>query len=319
MKRVLIWLGVVVVLVVSVFVAWSNKYELHDWWVLRNFEPTADVSAISKTLELTDEGQRIFYVHDPRILDAEGFNTNCPIRENSIVLGCYDGAGIFIYDVPEIRLNGIEEVTSAHEMLHAAYERLSESEKTEVNYWLNVAYETSASQRVREVLSTYDQNNKTLLLNELHSIVATEMEEIPEYLEGYYSRYFKDRSKIVEISKQYEAVFTELQDQVKVLDAQLEQLSAKVNLQEAEVESLYDQVVSSENNLKSLLAREEFEKYNASLPAHNSLINTYNSKIAILEGYIETYNNLVSRRNDLSVEQNNLVKSIDSRFEEVDK
>ena len=35
----------------------------------------------------------------------------------------------YIYNVNDERLNGLKEVTAAHEMLHAAYERLPESDK----------------------------------------------------------------------------------------------------------------------------------------------------------------------------------------------
>ena len=79
---------------------------------------------------MTDKGRNLFYVYDPQLLDKDGFNTQCTIEEQSIVLGCYDGSGIYLYDISDVRLEGVEEVTSAHEMLHAAYGRLSAKEKS---------------------------------------------------------------------------------------------------------------------------------------------------------------------------------------------
>ncbi len=57
------------------------------------------------------------------------------------ILGCYVTQRIYIYDVKDAKLDGIREVTAAHEMLHAAYERMSSSEQTKVNALLEVEYE----------------------------------------------------------------------------------------------------------------------------------------------------------------------------------
>ncbi len=50
--------------------------------------------------------------------------------KRNAILGCYNPSSrdIYIYNVTNSELDGVKEVTAAHEMLHAAWERLSESE-----------------------------------------------------------------------------------------------------------------------------------------------------------------------------------------------
>ena len=51
------------------------------------------------------------------------------------MLGCYHSNqdGIFLYNVQDARLAGVQQVTAAHEMLHAAYDRLSTKDKNYVD------------------------------------------------------------------------------------------------------------------------------------------------------------------------------------------
>ena len=59
---------------------------------------------------MTDKGRNLFYVYDPQLLDKDGFNTQCTIEEQSIVLGCYDGSGIYLYDISDVRLEVLKKL-----------------------------------------------------------------------------------------------------------------------------------------------------------------------------------------------------------------
>src|SRR5690606_16213127 len=89
------------------------------------FTPSPSVEALNQDISFTDQGRLIFYASRPTVDNAETFNQNCPQREeNSPILGCFDGRTISIYNVTESDLAGIQQVTAAHEMLHAVWTRL---------------------------------------------------------------------------------------------------------------------------------------------------------------------------------------------------
>ncbi len=293
--------------------AFLNPYSFPDWWTLRSYTPSAEIEALAKNSFFTSEAERLFYVHDPKLQSSEEFMSNCPVEE-TVVLGCYDGRGIYIFEVEEEQLDGIEEVTAAHEMLHAAYARLSNSDQQEVVEWLNITFDQVSDQRIRDVVATYESQGQDVIDNELHSILATELEELPEFLEDYYSQYFTDRSQVVALSQQYEAVFTALKDQVDNLDMQLSDLSASIRLLEASLETQGDTINTERERISTLLDNDDIPAYNQAIPGFNQSIDAYNQDFAQLEVLIAEFNDLVKQRNSIATEQNNLVESIDSNF-----
>ena len=132
MNRLKKVLGIVVLIsLVSILaVVILNPRLINDWLALRGYTPSQRVSEIADRTTMTDKARRVFYVYDPQIEGSDVFNQHCTIREVSIVLGCYDGTRIYVYDVADERLKGVQEVTAAHEMLHAEYDRLSTGERS---------------------------------------------------------------------------------------------------------------------------------------------------------------------------------------------
>src|SRR5690348_17199642 len=111
----------------------KNPYTVSDWLRLRNYQPDASVLTIADATSMTDRARHMFFINHPALQDKAAFHQSCPqYDEQTIVIGCYESGqrGIFVLKVDDQRLNGVEEVTAAHEMLHAAYERLSNSEQT---------------------------------------------------------------------------------------------------------------------------------------------------------------------------------------------
>ena len=290
-----------------------NPYAIEDWLALRDYQPTSEIAAISNRIGLSDKAEKIFYVHKPEILSADTFNETCPV-ERSIVLGCYDGSGIYVYRVEEERLDGIHEVTAAHEILHAVYDRLDSGDKEEINEWLNVALLKLDDSRIQDVVDSYRNKGDEVVLNELHSILATEAEDLPEFLEEYYKQYFEDRSRVVALSQDYEAVFQGLRDEVEKLDNELTDLSGKISLLEASLGSMSSSIAKERNRIQGLLDDNQIQAYNQAIASFNDSINSYNKDLSELEDLVADYNQIVKRRNTITVEQNQLVDSIDSRF-----
>ncbi|HEX9153253.1 MAG TPA: hypothetical protein VF809_00350, partial [Candidatus Saccharimonadales bacterium] len=114
---------------------WIRKDQIADWWRLRNYRASLEVAVLATDTTMTGWGQNLFYINHPTLEGKEAFNKHCSnYGEETAVLGCYLGnrQGIYLYAVTDSRLEGVRQVTAAHEMLHQAYDRLSSKERKRV-------------------------------------------------------------------------------------------------------------------------------------------------------------------------------------------
>lgn len=290
------------------------RQEISDWLRLRGYTPPAEVAALADRTTMVDSSRRLFYVHHPLIADKSTFNEHCRENEQTIVLGCFvSREGIYLLDVTDERLSGVEEVTAAHELLHAAYERLSESERRNIDSLLHAAYGNVTNPRVRETVELYTQQDASVVPNELHSILGTEVRDLPAELETYYRRYFSDRLKIVGYSDQYEQAFTERRDQIKAFDAQLASLKAQIEGLQSDLQARDAELKSQRARMNDLRNSGQTAAYNAEVPSYNAKVNRFNRDIDTLTDLIATYNDIVLQRNAVASEEAELVEAIDSR------
>src|SRR5688572_281422 len=111
-----------------------HRQDVIDWWRLRNYTPPAQIVQLADATTMHGKARDLFYVSQPEVNSREQFNQNCTdLSEESLVLGCYKAQRIYIYGVADQRLSGVKEVTAAHEMLHAVYERLGDDERQQIN------------------------------------------------------------------------------------------------------------------------------------------------------------------------------------------
>src|SRR5687767_3715341 len=123
-----------VVSIILAFVVFFNRQYIIDQIVVWQYRPSPAIASIVDRAHLNDKGEFYFYASTPMIEDAASFNKNCTKQEEeTAILGCYVNRRIYVYDVTNKKLDGIEEVTAAHEMLHAVYDRLSGDEKQKVD------------------------------------------------------------------------------------------------------------------------------------------------------------------------------------------
>src|SRR4051794_37278270 len=136
-RRRRIWGAVGVVLVAAllvVFAPWDPQRgqaisdQVAGW--LSPAPP--EIVALADATGMSETGRRIFFATSPELDDSASFNAHCPVDEQ-IVLGCYALGEIYLYRVTDERLAGTNEVTAAHEMLHAAYERLPGPDRAHVD------------------------------------------------------------------------------------------------------------------------------------------------------------------------------------------
>lgn len=298
--------------------AYGQRFAIFDWVRLRNYDPPAEIQKLADETTMLQPTKRIFYANHPVIEPKGQFNTDCSTGEKTIVLGCYiSGKGIFLYDVTDVRLQGVEQVTAAHEMLHAAYDRLSSNEKRRVNDLTAAAYAKVTDKRIRNVIEDY-QSSGADVPNELHSILGTEVRNLPQELEDYYARYFSDRGKIVSFSEQYEQEFTQRQQKVTEYDKQLAELKKSIDDLNSSLPNKAKEINDEYARLLSLKNSGKISAYNAGVGPYNTSVNNYNASVVREQNLINQYNALVKERNAIALEENELLKAIDSRPETIE-
>ncbi len=297
------------------------RQNIFDWYRLYSYKPSSEIAQIAKKTSMTDKGRQYFYVMHPVISNKEDFNQKCRQdmpTEFSIILGCYiRNDGIYLYKVVDQRLNGIIEVTAAHEMLHSAYDRMSESEKEKVNQMLLSAYSKIDNQRIIKTVEQYSKQDPSSTPNELHSILGTEVSQLPNELENYYKKYFTDRKKITDLSSGYESEFSSRQAKAEQIQNQLNIIKSKYENNLKTAQSYRNQLIEDKKTLERLLQSQSTDQYNSLVDSYNQKVNEYNQLVRQITNQIDVYNNLVKEYQNNSLEINNLYESIDSRPSEI--
>lgn len=308
-------LASVFVLTAAAVCGYIFRQDIYDWNRLRNYTPPPTIVQLADDTAMVAESRRLFYVYHPLLADKSTFNTYCRDSEQTIVLGCYiHNQGIYLFDITDERLAGVEQVTAAHEMLHAAYARLDDDERADIDAMLLAAFESLKSNtRLVETVELYRKRDPSVVPNELHSILATEIRTLPAGLEAYYKRYFTDRQKVVSFSEQYEQAFTERRNAVRAYDEQLADLKAQIDSLQASLNQTNQELNAQRNQMNSLRASGQTQAYNEQVPSYNAKVNQYNRDIDRLEALIVRYNDIVQKRNDIVAEEAELVEAIDSR------
>lgn len=290
-----------------------NRQQILDYLALRSYTPTSEVAALASETTMQDRTRRLFYINHPQLNDKPDFRQNCPATEQSIVLGCYVASeGIFLLKVEDKRLQGVSQVTAAHEVLHAHYDRLSSKEKQRVDQLTADAFAELDDDRVKKTVEQYRKKDPSVVPNELHSILATEVRSLSVELETYYRQYFADREKIVQFSENYEQTFVSLSQQVEDYDKQLTELKEQINSNQLEIAGLQVELESQKSRLEDLRGSGDTEAYNAAVPVYNTQVNSYNSLISTTKELIEMYNDIVEKRNNIATTEQQLVEAINS-------
>ncbi|MCY4088788.1 MAG: hypothetical protein OXF49_01510 [Candidatus Saccharibacteria bacterium] len=188
-----------------------------------------ELQSIVNDLKLTDRGLEILdniddvilYYSQKSVLASCGYNPDTS-EVDGVILGCYGWheADIYFKDLngdgiwnknETIEISGDILVVSdeanvsdtmAHEFLHAVYIRLSDEEREDLDKLLNQAYKSNKTALDR-FLKPYNltARDNDIKMNELHSFIGTQIDDLPTALENHYSKYFKNRAVVVALSK----------------------------------------------------------------------------------------------------------------------
>ena len=300
--------------VIAVIIGFWQKQNIVDAIKLRNYSAPVEIAKLATDTTMTDYGRKLWYLSQPILDDKTKFVGDCSSAEQSIVLGCYvSDKGIFVLRVTDNRLSGIQEVTSAHEMLHAAYERLSDNDKKDVDSMTNKAYQDLKDDRVIKNIEAYRSRDSKVVPNELHSILATEVEKLPSDLEKYYQKYFNNRLRVIEYSKNYEKVFTGIKDNADTIESQIISQKRIIDEQESSIKNQTNQLESDRRKLDQLLSANKRDEYNAQAKYYNQNVKGYNQLVTQYKQSISNYNDLVNKYNNLALIQKQLISAIDAK------
>jgi hypothetical protein len=204
------------------------------------YEPTPAISGYATRAAMSERGRFLFYASAPQVVAGAAFDDVCSRDEPDIgVLGCYtlaDGR-IYLFDITNVDLASFEVVVAAHEMLHAAWDRLSPEEQDALVGPLEEAFASvEPDSELFRRIAAYEQFDLSSRIPELYAIVGTEFSVVSDTLELHYAEYFDDRAVVVSLWQQVETLFSELDAELTRLGTELDRLAAEIDAEQVATE-----------------------------------------------------------------------------------
>lgn len=271
-----------------------NRVWIYDWFRGLTYRPTVEAVKIKSDLGLTGRGEFLFNATQPVLSDAGEFNTNCRQNEDEVaVLGCYTGGNIYIYNIVSDELQGIRELTAAHELLHAVWARMSGSEQRDLTESLTRVFEKNQDLLGPEI-EPYDITEKQ---EELYVRAGTEVKDLPEDLERHFAEIFRNQDRIVDFYESYITVFREMKAQMENLANEMESIKVEIDDKKVEYENVLADLKADIKKFNSCAeaagcfgSEREFYRQRSALVTRqdeldalsdeiNDLVNTYNMKV----------------------------------------
>lgn len=295
----------------------TNQQRIADQFTVWQFDPSASVQQYVTESGMSDEGKFLFYASQPTIQSNPTFNSTCSnVEEDFGVLGCYfpSEKSIYLFDVTDDRLAGIEQVVAAHEMLHAAWDRTSAAERARLAPLLEAeAASMKDDPEFATTLEFYAKTEPGERSNELHSIVGTEFSDLSPELDAHYAEYFTDRSVVVALHEKSNAVFTAQQEASKKLAEELDALRASIDDDYKSYNSGYDSLNRDIDDFNTRADNRDFRSVEQFNNERASLIdrqNSLNSLYDAIETNVATYDDMVTQLEALNATISELNKSI---------
>ncbi|OGZ40375.1 MAG: hypothetical protein A3I20_01970 [Candidatus Portnoybacteria bacterium RIFCSPLOWO2_02_FULL_40_15] len=279
LKIVLIALATPILLFIVGFAFFAVKALLDsDEKVLRTYQARPEVADLAEKNTLTDKGKAILYRADPQFVDVRNFAKYCQVKEGGVEpLACiapnpergpFAERQIFLLKIDDPEFADHKYAASVHEMLHAAYGKLSSSKKEQLDVLLD--QELSKHQNdlhliaIIDILNQKTSKEKDDIHSELHSKFGVEYNDLSPELEEHYKKYFVDRQKVIELYKK-----GGFNSRVRKIDA--------LNV---ELTSLNNQLTTLKSQLTAYQTTGNINSYNSLVSQFNSMVNQFNAKVA---------------------------------------
>ena len=307
------WVILLVLVAIATIIV-LNRAWIYDWFRGVTYRPTAEMISIRDELNLTGRGEFLFNATQPELNEADAFNANCRQDESEVaVLGCYTAGNIYVYNITDAKLDGIRELTAAHELLHAVWARMGSKERENLRPILQQVYQNNLSV-LKDDIETYADDE---WIEEIFVRAGTEIKKLPDTLEKYYAEIFDDQDAVVDFYESYIAVFREIKMKMEGLASEIEVLRDSVNAKMAEYENKVNQlemdIVRFNNCAETagcFATEAEFYVQRNTLVARENELNLLNDEI---NNMIDDYNLKVDEYNADALESRKLQNMINSK------
>ena len=268
-KNRLIPLALVFLTLIVLIILLSCDWQyISDQQKANNFKSSQEIEFLVQKAKLTDKGKTILYASSPQLKDKSSFNATCGKDGDPdvYIAGCHykidDNEFIDIYNAGKdatslqksyYNYENAKIVTLAHEMMHAVYSRIPQSEKEKIWEELNKIY--MSDEELRSEISLYPEDEQ---MDELYVRVATEIYGISSFLEKHYGEYFKDRRYIAKL-------YHDNKTQIKNMFAEVDIILQKMEAQKSIYESATNYYVQ----------RDAINEYNRLVDLYNARIEVY--------------------------------------------
>jgi hypothetical protein len=267
-------------LFIGAYLTVKNYRNIWDFVAFKTSSPGSVAEEYTKTLNLTGQGSMILYGTYPQVDEKIQFNSDCKPGKNVTEFGCYTSASnrIYVLSVNEPNLKTMTNVAIAHELLHAAYERMTVPDRAKINEMVEKQLAKTNDPDLTARLKVYEQTEPGNQDNELHSIFGSEYQNLSPELENYYAKYFNKRAMIAAWS---------VQDNNYIKGKE-----QTLNTQKAQIDT-------DENQLNSITAQMNAYKRSGNISSYNALVVPHNNLVSKIKSEISAFNQNVTSYNDM--------------------
>lgn len=317
LRRLFAIISSVVIVAVAGWAVYHRQY-LFDQVRVWQYKPDGAIVQLAERAHFTDKGKFYFYVSHPRLEDAAAFNQDCRrVEQASPIVGCFISGKdqMYLYNITDPALDGIKEVTAAHEMLHVVWSRLTQPEQQRLTGLLEAAYNKHASAKLAERMAYYERAQPGARSNELHSILGTEYADLGPELEAHYATYIADRAKVLALHQQYNQTFVQNEERAGQLSTTLAALKPEIQ----RLSERYQRDVATYNTSVALFnkraesgafqSQAAFDAERQTLAAERQALR---QRYEYIDQKIRTYNQTAEQLNALGRQIQRLQQSLDS-------
>ena len=232
-----------------------------------------DIKDLAQNAGLNKNGTIILASNHPQLVNKPNLIAQCGLDPSGdyLELGCFQPKtqSIFVLKYDRAELKGLSVSNGAHEMLHAAYGKLTDTERAQINELLERQFSALNDPTLNGLMVQYAKDEPGQRDNELHSLIGTEYLNISAELEGYYSKYFSNRYDSVKAHQDVLASF-------KALEVEVTGIEKKIQDYDTAAKSAYRYHQQAAYNGDAYYTNYNYKIYSDNLAQENKYISQYN-------------------------------------------